>query len=126
MKSEIPELIYSTDQENFNLDSVGEVLDSLNIDGEALVGQSYWVGEKHQHPASYYFSDAAEHLLEQAQCQADDDAGEHAESFTKGVIDIARKELDDFVQAWADKHLSVDFWTVRNVREIKLTEEDLT
>lgn len=120
-----PELAYSTDEENFSKD-FSDVLDELHSNGEGLdlVGMTYWVGEKVQHPASFYFKRAAERTIETAHELAYDE-NENAEDFTRDVPQEAIAELQALIDAWADKHVKVSFWTVKNVRAMKLTAEDL-
>lgn len=120
-----PELAYSTDEENFSKDFC-DVLDELRNDhaDADLIGMTYWVGEKVQHPASHYFSRSAERIVETAAELAYDE-NEHAEDFTRDTPKEAIAELQALIEAWADKHVTVNFWTVKNVRAMKLTAEDL-
>ncbi len=120
-----PELAYSTDEENFSKD-FSDVLDELSNDHDQpdLIGMTYWVGEKVQRPASHYFSRAAERMVETAHELAYDE-NEHAEDFTRDVPREAIAELQALIDAWADKHVKVNFWTVKNVRAMKITAEDL-
>lgn len=120
-----PELAYSTDEENFSKD-FSDVLDELRdaSEGVELIGQTYWVGEKVQHPASFYFKRSAERIVETAAELAYDE-NEHAEDFTTDVKPEAMAELQAFIDAWADKHVKVNFWTVKNVRQMQITAEDL-
>lgn len=120
-----PELAYSTDEENFSKD-FSDVLDELRdaSEGVELIGQTYWVGEKVQHPASHYFKRAAERVVETAAELAYDE-NEHAEDFTTDATPEAMAELQALIDAWADKHVKVNFWTVKNVRQMQITAEDL-
>lgn len=120
-----PELAYSTDEENFSKEFC-DVLDELRNDhaDADLIGMTYWVGEKVQHPASHYFSRSAERIVETAAELAYDE-NEHAEDFTRDTPKEAIAELQALIEAWADKHVTVNFWTVKNVRAMKLTAEDL-
>ena len=120
-----PELAYSTDEENFSKDFC-DVLDELRNDFEdaELIGKPYWVGEKVQHPASHYFRRSAERIVEIAAELAYDE-NEHAEDFTTDATKEAIAEMQTFIDAWADKHVKVNFWTVVNVRQMHVTAEDL-
>ena len=86
---------------------------------------TYWVGEKRQRPASWYFSYNVGLLLDQARDQAWQDADEITEDFCNDVTDEAKAELDAAIKAWADKHVNVNFWTVHNIRTATITPEDL-
>ncbi len=120
-----PELAYSTDEENFSKDFC-DVLDELRNDhaDADLIGMTYWVGEKVQHPASFYFKRSAQRVVEIAAELAYDE-NEHAEDFTTDVTKEATDELQAFIDAWADKHVKVNFWTAVNVRPMQVTAEDL-
>lgn len=122
-----PELAYSTDEESYSLDFCS-MLDSLRCDYDdaELVGKPYWVGDKHQHPASHFFNGSAERLIEHAQSFAWDNFGEYTDDFLDDVKPEAVAELQALIEAWADKHVNVNFWTVVNVRKLAVTEEDLT
>jgi hypothetical protein len=37
----------------------------------------------------------------------------------------AKQELNDLLKSWMEKHVTVNFYTVHDVREYVLTEEDL-
>jgi hypothetical protein len=126
MTTEQPrELAYSTDEENFSKDFC-DVLDELRNDHEdaELIGKTYWVGEKVEHPASHYFKRSAERMVETAAELAYDE-NEHAEDFTSDVTKEAMAELQTFIDAWADKYVRVNFWTVVNVRQMQVAAEDL-
>lgn len=56
-------------------------------------------------------------ILEDLQCQADDEGGEYAEDFTYCSKE-AQDELDKLVSDWADKHLDCHFYRVRNSVEV--------
>lgn len=119
------ELAYSTDEENYS-DDFSDVLDELRNDhaDADLVGMTYWVGEKVRHQASYFFKRAAEYAIETAADRAWEE-NERGEDFGSDVPKEAVAELQAFIDAWADKHVKVNFWTVKNVRAMKLTAEDL-
>lgn len=119
-----PDIVYSTDEEDFSIESVGDLIDHLGSDGVDLVGQIYWSGERVKKPASTYFAGCAMSLLDGARDLAYQES-EHAEDFCDYVTPEARAELDAMIKAWADKHVEVDFWTVTNVKEHRLTAEDL-
>lgn len=120
-----PELAYSTDEENFNKDFC-DVLDELRSDygDDELIGKPYWVGEKLERPASHYFKHSAVSVVEAAAELAYDET-EHAEDFTTDVTKEAMAELQALIDAWADKHVKVNFWMVVNVRQMHVTAEDL-
>jgi hypothetical protein len=120
-----PELVYSHDEEDYSHD-LDTVLDRLRSDYEEaeLVGKPYWVGEKVQEAASFFFRGAAQHVIDRAADIAYD-SNEHAEDFCSDVKKEARAELQALIEAWADKHVGVNFWTVKNVRKLEVTAEDI-
>ena len=125
--AQAPELVYSTNGEDWHLGDFSELIDELHSNGEGLdlAGMTYWVGEKRQRPASWYFRHNVELLLDQARDQAWEDADEITEDFCDDVTDEAKAELDAAIKAWADKHVNVNFWTVHNIRTATITPEDL-
>lgn len=127
MTTKQPELVYSTNGESFQHSGLGEVFDELACDysDPELVGQTYHVGEKVSYTPSQFFRGGADQLIESARDAAFDVADEWAGSFAASVPNAARDELDALIKAWADKHLTCNFYTVKNVREVAITQADL-
>lgn len=85
-------------------------------------GASVWTGEVVlASPASRFFR-SVDHLIEDMQENAYDEAGEHADRFLENVSDAQSDELDaeikKVIDAWADKHkLHPTFFTVTAVEQ---------
>ncbi|UXV17554.1 hypothetical protein N4P55_16815 [Pseudomonas fluorescens] len=115
----IPDETWSANEELFNCDSLGELLDE-NDDLE--IGATVWKGEKFPVNIAGYVDvgDVIEMLGERAY----DDVGEFAEDWPD-VPDEARQELDALLSAWISKHCTATFYCVRNVVEYQITAEDM-
>lgn len=122
-----PELLYSIDGERYTSYSLGELLDELagDFSSSEMLGLKYFVGEKVSYMAGQFFTGAAERLIDAARDAAFDEADEWADDFAAAVPEAALDELDALVKAWANKHISCTFCTVKNVRELTITSEDL-
>ena len=114
----IPDETWSANEELFNCDSLGELLDE-NDDLE--VGATVWKGEKFPINTAGYVD--ASDIIEMLGERAYDDVGEFAEDWPD-VPDEARQELDALLSEWISKHCTATFYRVRNVVEYKLTAED--
>lgn len=112
---------WSTNNEDFNYSSLEDLIDSNS--GELAVGQTVYVGDGRK-PKLSEFCDAND-VIEMMQNRACDIGGEYAESFMDDVSGEAVQELDDLLKSWMEKHVTVNFYTVHNVREYVLTEDDL-
>lgn len=119
---------YSLDDEEFNCQSVGELIDGCN-DRDLVVGDSYWeadctsVSARDAVPHS-----AADSLIEDMENRLYDDIGEGVSDAFSGVTPEAKLELDAFLLAWVEKHADLHrFWKiVGKSRELKFTAEDLS
>ena len=122
-----PDLVYSRDGESFGFNTIGELLDDIagDVEPEHRLGYTYFVGEKREWQASEFFSDPAEAILDRANEHACIEAGEFADEFATKVPASAIALLEEQIKDWADKHVPVDFYTVNNVKELKLTDEDI-
>lgn len=69
-------------------------------------------------PSDYFGKWGVEDILENMNCRATDDAGEHAEDFAMNVPAEAKAELQALIEAWADKNLSCDFYRVDSIEKI--------
>lgn len=113
-------LCYSTDGEGFRYDDLSEVLSALDDEGNLIEGATFHEGEAISKPASYYFSIDA--LLENMAAAADDEGGEHADGFPD--LDASKiAELEAHIKAWLNANVTVNFWTVRNTREVAVTQQ---
>lgn len=107
---------YSTNEEDFNHDSVGEAIDSLLDENYLRTGETttIWEGDARQHPASYYLGDVADMMMEQAA----DLCGEYADSweFSRAQSGSLREVVSAAVDQWAtENNMQPHFYTVENV-----------
>lgn len=69
---------------------------------------AFWVASGTRQPASSYMPDV-DYILEAMGERGADVAGDMAEDFP-AITDDAKEELSTLLAAWADKHVTVDFW----------------
>jgi len=112
---------WSLNEEDWPYASFGEL---LNDDEGVQVGQVVFYGECVKKSPAYFMPSASE-VLDVAADKAYDIGGEFAEDFGRDVTQEARRELEDFLSAWASRHLKVEFYQVENVGRHKVTAEDL-
>lgn len=112
---------WSTNNEDFRYSSLEDLIDSNS--GEFEAGQTVYVGEGRR-PKVSEFCDADD-VIEMMQNRAYDIGGEYADGFMDDISAEEKQELNDLLKNWMDKHVSIDFYTVHDVREYVLTEEDL-
>lgn len=107
------EKCWSVDNENFS-DDYGTVVDQAISEGYTKIFE----GTQVKQSPSYYMPSFAD-ILDDIDQRAYDDGGEYSEGFTD-VSEEAKEELDNLLKAWAEKYLTVDFYLVRNISEIKI------
>jgi hypothetical protein len=112
-------IVWSRNGEDFNYDSLGDLIDSEGGDIEAGDTVSFGVAVS---PSANFVS--ADEVIDMIGDRAYDIAGEHADDFPC-VTDEAKSELSSFLTEWQAKHCVPTFWTVRNVKEYKVTAEDI-
>jgi hypothetical protein len=112
---------WSTNNEDFNYSSLEDLMDSNS--GELAVGQKVYVGDERR-PKYSEFCDAND-VIEMMQNRGYDIGGEFADGFMDDISPDAKTELDEFLKSWMEKHVAINFYTVHDVREYVLTEEDL-
>jgi len=109
---------WSHNEEDFNAQSLGELIDTHELQPGATV----WVGEAvHPEPSSLFSTDW---LIENMGEAAYDIAGEHGGEDYPNVSDEQVAELEALVVGWITKCAPPSFWTVKNVRPYTLTAED--
>jgi len=109
---------WSHNEEDFNAQSLGELVDTH----ELAPGATVWVGEAvHPEPSSLFSTDW---LIENMGEAAYDIAGEHAGEDYPNVSDEQVAELEALVVGWIEKCAPPTFWTVKSVRPYVLTAED--
>lgn len=117
------EFCYSTDEETFSHESMGELIDEINCNTEEPLGATYWRGEKKELTHNECID--VESFLEQCDERAYEEIGEIYDNCFTDVGDDAKNELGDLITEWAKKHVNIRYWKVINVQGMKLTEEDL-
>lgn len=119
------QLCYSLNDEEFNFDCFGDMLDSMD---DPKVGDSYWEADcKTMTNDDVMNFHTVNSLLEGMDEQAYDMLGEIYDNECSDVSDEAKEELQAAISAWAAKHINLSrFWKiVGKSRECKLTAEDL-
>jgi hypothetical protein len=117
------EYCYSTDEENFQHESMGDLVDYLDGDTEDKIGATYWKGEK----VALNHKDCidVDSYLEMCDERAYEEIGEIYDYQFTNVDDAAKKELEDLINDWAKKRVKMRYWKVINVQELTITSEDL-
>ena len=124
-ESTVPEYCYSTSEEIFNYDSVGDAIDELRgkMYESELIGATYWRGEKKELTHAECIDVGS--FLEQCDERAYEEIGEIYDNCFTDIGDDAKNELGDLILAWAKKHVNIRYWRVINSQELKITAEDL-
>lgn len=117
------DIVYSHNGEDYNDHEVNDVIMTLV---NQLHENEFHIGAE----LSYHKAEAVrfkpsdfvrvDSILEDLQCQADDEGGEYAEDFTYCTKE-AQDELDKLVSEWADKYLDCHFYRVKNSEEVPFT-----
>lgn len=115
---------YSTNDEDFCYDDLGDVLDALDCDGRLEVGTVYY--EADSQPLTIAKLLRADTLLEQADECGYDLIGESWDN-PFSVSKAAEVELQELLNAWAAKHVDVSHYyeIVGKSRALQVTEADL-
>lgn len=114
-----PEYCYSTDSETFSYEPIGELLDHL----DNRIGATYWRGEKQELTHAECID--IDSFLEMCDERAYEEIGEVYDNCFADVTEAEKMELGELITAWAKKHVNMRFWKVLNVKELKITAEDL-
>jgi hypothetical protein len=117
------EYCYSTDEELFNHESMGELLDYLDGETTDKIGATYWRGEKVE--LTHKDCIDVENFLEHCDEQAYEEIGEVYDNCFTDVDDDAKNELGDLLLEWAKKRVNIRYWKVINVQELKIEVDDL-
>lgn len=118
------ELCYSINEEDFNLTSVGDALDSLDDEGRLEEGAVYWEVDCRRMQASDVFS--VEQVLEDMGERLYEEVGEIADDYPAATPE-AKEELKAFLLEWVEKHANPNqYWrVVGKPREKRVTADDL-
>lgn len=111
---------YSRNGEEFNHTELSDLLEEMAGDGDLNEGAEYWEAEARHMEAADFFD--AETVIENAAERAYEEGGDYAEDFGD-VSKEAVAELDALLTAWANKHCSVNFYTVHAPKKMAVTAE---
>lgn len=116
---------YSHDGEHFTTDCEEEIIRecidrAISWDHTFKAGDrlKYSKGVRYNPKPSDFCKDIAWDILSQIEVSADDEMGEWADGVTICSKE-ARHELNELVENWADKHLSVDCFTVKQIVDVE-------
>ena len=117
------EYCYSTNEENYCLESIGDVVDYIQSETDTPVGATYWRGEKVELKHAECID--IDSFLEMCDERAYEEIGEVYDNCFTDVSEAEKMELGELITEWAKKHVNMRFWKVVNTVECKLTAEDL-
>jgi len=112
---------YSRNEEDYD-DDLNEILAALDDDGYLEPGATIYEGDKVEYKASDFFRRGADTIIEHIKDQAWQEADEFAESFADNLTKKKLAELETLISNWLNANVPVNFFTVRNVRPIEVTE----
>lgn len=118
--------VYSVDGEYYNYNTVDEAIScAVNTHENVKVGDLITLSRgtcSRRRPSDYFGFHDAMGIIEQIQCNADDEVGECADDMSfvekEGIV-----ELETLVQAWANKHMSCSFYAVVNTEDFQVVLE---
>ena len=114
---------YSLDEELFNLESMGDVVDAITNSTDEPVGATYWRGEKKELTPKDCIDVGS--FLEMCDERAYDEIGEVYDNCFTDVTESEKQELHMLITEWAKKCVNIRYWKVLNTEELKLTAEDI-
>lgn len=93
---------------------------------ELPIGTEYFEGDKVDVKISDYVNVyVIDSMLEQFDAWVYEDIGEIADCDFYNASKEAKEELQELIQAWAEKHVKLPYWKVQNVITKVVTKEDL-
>jgi hypothetical protein len=119
------DICYSTNDEDYNLTSVGDVFDTLDSEGRLEVGTVYYEADFRRMTAGDVVS--VEQVLDDMGERLYEEVGEIADDYPAATPE-AKEELKAFLHAWVDRHANpTSYWiVVGKAREKRVTADDLT
>ena len=112
---------YSRNEEDYD-DDLNEILAALDDDGYLKPGATIYEGDKVEYKASAFFQGGVDDIIETIRDQAWEEAYDFAESFANNLTKEKLAELETLISNWLDANVPVNFFTVRNVKQIEVTE----
>ena len=114
--------VWSINGEDFIYDSLEELIGALDDDDDLEVGRVVEFGIAHKPAAADFI--CADAVIYHMQDAAYAEVGDHAPYFPD-VSAEEKRELDDFLKAWANKYCAVDFFMIRDTQEYTITVDDV-
>lgn len=119
---------YSINDEDYDHESVGDVLDELDSIGDLTVGRVYYEANVRQLKASDFSClFCINEFLERLDDDLYEDVGEVSDCDFSSVPQEAKDELSALLCAWIDKHVNVGkYWKIAGKpRELQVTADDI-
>jgi len=119
---------YSVNEEEFDItdfsDVIYQLLNQLGVDcASSLIGATYW--EADAHPLEYEDVISVDWFLEDCDQRAYEEIGEVFDNDFSGCTEQAKKELEELLLSWCEKHVNLPYWKVENVVKKVIIKEDL-
>lgn len=112
------EIYWSRNDEDFTYETIQDVID---CEGDLKVGDTIYYGEvERPNPEDFICVDR---IIEDIGVQAYDVGGEYAEDYPE-VSEEAKTRLDQLLKEWVNSLPAPTFFTIKNTKPYKLTEED--
>ena len=120
-------LCYSRDNETFNVDNIGDLMDDMASDDALEEGAVYYEADCTDMTHEYVVSGfSVDNLLEELDNSAYDDIGEVYGNDYYNVTKEAKDELRELLIGWARKHVALRYWRIDGLsREKTFTKEDV-
>lgn len=115
--------VWGVDEEKLPYETEGEALEALDNAACLEAGQSYWSADAVPVDPAKYLIEGIDRFLEDADESMAEDVGLEDPVFEVGAEAIA--ELEALLKAWADKHIPAGYWMADNLREHKVTFEQV-
>ena len=107
-------------------DDWNTLTDELESEGLAVIGVEYFEADKIAVKISDYVNmHGIDLMLELFDDWVYEDIGEIADCDFYNVSQDAKKELQELILDWAEKHVKLPYWKVQNVVKKVVTQEDL-
>ena len=116
---------YSGDENWSDYARPEEALQEMEDEDDLEVGNTFLTGIK-RIPSPTQFTMDADEVLENYDIRIYDNySSDYTDSNTgsDGVSDEAKAELNNLLNAWAEKHLNITFWEIDHEEEIEVTQE---
>lgn len=120
---------YSRDNETYCCNSLGELFDDLDSDGELVVGRVYYEADcRRIAPSDFTSKHEVRTILERFDECLYEEIGEIADGDFTGVTDEAKTELGNLLAGWIEKNVNVGrYWKIisKTPREMKVGPDDI-